>query len=298
MMMADYLQREVGNTPLACIARPGGEMHAAVLAKVEGFNPTGSVKDRVAFAMIRAAEDNGRIAAGSTIVEASSGNTGVALARVASRLGYPAIVVMPTSASRVKVGQIRAYGAEIIHTPAIFGMAYAYAEAYRVAERIPGAFVPDQSRNPVNPAIHSLTTGPEIWASTGGRVDVLVAGVGTGGTITGVAQYLCSQRPDVEIVAVEPSASPVLSGGAPGPHRLTGIGPGYMPELLRRELITRIETVSEGDAAATRKEVARATGVRGGPSSGAAAYVALRLGRDLRYAGKIIVTIFPDRGDG
>ena len=204
---------------------------------------------------------------------------------------------MPDSACEAKIRQIRAFGAEVIHTPAIFGTRRAYAEAYRIAERIPGAFVPDQSRNPANPAIHAESTGPELWEATHGGIDVFVAGVGTGGTITGVAEYLRAQKPDITVVAVEPSASAVLSGGMPGPHRLVGIGAGFVPEVLRRELISRVETVTEEEASATQLQLARLTGILGGPSSAAAAHVALRLARDERYAGKVIVTIFPDLGD-
>jgi cysteine synthase A len=292
-----HLAHEVGNTPLVRIGLPGDRIRAEVLAKIESFNPTGSVKDRVALAMIRAAEESGKILAGSTIVEASSGNTGVAVAHLAAARGYPAVIVMPDSASVAKTREIRALGAEVVHTPALFGTRRACAQAYRIAERIPHALVLDQSRNPMNSAIHAETTGPEIWEATGGRADVFVAGVGTGGTITGVAEYLRARRPDVEVVAVEPSASAVLSGGTPGPHRLIGIGAGYVPEVLRRELISRVETVTEEEADATRTRLARQTGIYGGPSSGAAAHVALRLARSESYAGKVIVTVFPDSGD-
>ncbi len=297
MKAHEHIFQAVGNTPLVRIGRPGHRLRAEVWAKIEGFNPTGSVKDRVALAMIREAEAAGKIQANSTIVEGSSGNTGVAIACIAAALGYSAVIVMPDSASQAKIREIRAFGAEVVHTPAVFGTRRAYAEACRVAERIPNAFVPDQSRNPANPAIHAEATGPELWEAADGRVDVFVAGVGTGGTITGVAEYLRRQMPDVEVVAVEPSASPVLSGGKPGPHRLVGIGAGYVPDVLRTDLITRVETVTEEEADATRVEVARRTGIYGGPSSGAAAHVALRLARNDRYAGKVIVTVFPDLGD-
>jgi cysteine synthase len=293
----EHFFQTVGNTPLVRIGCPDGRIHAEVLAKIESFNPTGSVKDRVALAMINSAEQAGTIQKGWTIVEASSGNTGVAIACLAAARGYSAVIVMPDSASPAKIRQIRDFGAKVVHTPAFFGTRRAYAEAYRVAEQIPNSFVPDQSRNPANPAAHAETTGPEIWEATEGRIDAFVAGVGTGGTITGVAEYLCKQKPEIEIVAVEPSASAVLSGGMPGPHHLTGIGAGYVPKVLRRELITRVETVTEVEARATQLLLAGQTGIYGGPSSGAAAHVALRLAHDDRYAGKVIVTIFPDLGD-
>ena len=287
----------IGGTPLMRLTGIVAGLHAELLGKLERFNPTGSVKDRAAFAMIRDAEQRGRLSSDSVIVEATSGNTGIALACMAAARGYRAIIVMPDAVSPDKVRHIRAYGAEVVFTPAVFGMKRAFAEARRIAEKLPNAFVPDQSRNPANPAIHRATTGKEIWDDTGGKVDVFVAGVGTGGTLTGVAECLREKNPRVEIVAVEPSGSPVLSRGMAGPHRIEGIGAGFVPDVLRRELIDRIETVSDDEALLTMQTLARRLGVFAGPSSGAALHAALRLARDARYHGKTIVTVLPDSGD-
>lgn len=297
MKICEHLFDAVGGTPLVRISRIGQGLRADVFAKLERFNPSGSVKDRAAFAMIRAAEESGRLRPGTTITEATSGNTGIAIACVAAARGYEAIIVMPESVSSEKVRHIRAYGAQVVFTPAVFGMKRAFAEAYRIAQKLPNAFVPDQSRNPANPAIHRATTGKELWDSTGGQIDVFVAGVGTGGTITGVAEYVLALKPSVEIVAVEPKSSAVLSGGSPGPHRIEGIGAGFVPEVLRVELISRVETVTEDEAAAAQDMLARKLGIFGGISSGAAAHVALRLAREERYAGKTIVTLLADSGD-
>jgi cysteine synthase A len=296
-MTRGHLFEHIGDTPLVRVAGHGAGIHAEVLAKIESCNPTGSVKDRVAAAMVHAAEEAGALRRGTTIVEGSSGNTGVAVARIAAVRGYRAVIVTPDSVSAVKVRRMRAFGAEVVQTPALFGTRRAYAVAQQIAQQIRDSFVPDQANNPANPAVHAETTGPEIWESTSGRVDVLVAGVGTGGTLSGVGKYLRSRRPDVEIVAVEPEGSAVLSGGTPGPHRLTGIGAGYIPDVLDRQLISRVETVTDAEAEDTRRELACETGVHGGPSSGAAAHVALRLARDERYHGRVIVTVFADSDD-
>lgn len=287
----------IGHTPMLELQMTGFSSSVMIIAKLEQYNPTGSVKDRAAFAMVADAESSGRLTSGSTIIEATSGNTGVALASLGRQRGYRVIIVMPDSISPQKINLIRSYGADIIFTPAVFGMKRAFSEAHRVAAEIPGAFVPDQARNPANPSVHRLTTGQEIIAATDGAVDVFIAGVGTGGTLTGVAQALRARRPDIEIVAVEPSASAVLSGDRAGPHKIEGIGAGFVPDVLDRKVISRVETVSDAQANDAVRHLATSNGLFVGPSSGAVATVAFRLAASGRYLNKTIVTLFPDSGE-
>jgi cysteine synthase A len=297
MHVYDTVLDIVGRTPLLRLNRIDPSAGALILGKLEKFNPTGSVKDRAVVSMLREAARAGLLKPGAVIVEATSGNTGIALASAAAAGGYKAIIVMPDSKSPAKVQQIRALGAEVVFTPAVFGMKRAFAEARRIAARIPGAFVPDQSCNPANPLGHMTGTAREIWEDTNGRVDAFVAGVGTGGTLTGVGQYLREKKPEVDIIAVEPSGSPVLSGGAPGPHRIEGIGAGFVPPVLKKELIDRVEVVSEGEARETLRMLATRLGLLAGPSSGAAVCAALRLARQSEYEGKVIVTVLPDSAE-
>jgi cysteine synthase A len=297
MRIRDALSDKVGSTPLVRIDALMPGLRAEIFGKLECFNPTGSVKDRAALFMIYDAEQTGRLKPGCTIIEATSGNMGIALASLGAQRGYRVIIVMPDSVSPDKIRHIRAYGAEVVFTPAVFGMKRAFAEARRLAVQMPGSFMPDQSKNPANPAAHRATTGKEIWEDTDGHLDVFVAGVGTGGTLSGVADFLHDQNPKIEIVAVEPQGSPVLSRGVAGSHRIEGIGPGFVPDVLRRDLINRIETVSDAEAGLTVRLLARKLGIFAGPSSGAAVHAALRLAREDRYVGKVIVTLLPDSGE-
>jgi len=296
MPLSDASSPRVGQTPLICLdALVPGE-RISLYGKAEFYNPTGSVKDRAAISMIRGAERRGLLHAGGTIVEGTSGNLGIALAAIGARCGYRVILVTPDSVSPDKLRHMRAFGAETVLTPAVFGMKRAFAEARRRAIEIPGAFVPDQPCNPDNPAIHYATTGPEVFEDTEGRIDAFVAGVGSGGTLSGVAAYLREQRPDIEVVAVEPASSPTISRGTAGPHRIEGIGPGFVPQILRRDLIDRVETVSDVEAEQMVWVLARRVGVLVGLSSGAAVCAALRVAREGRFAGKTVVTILADSG--
>jgi cysteine synthase A len=294
MRLTDAAVPPVGSTPLLCLDALAPGEPVSLFAKAEFHNPTGSVKDRAAMSMIRGAEHRGLLRAGGTIVEGTSGNLGIALAAIGERCGYRVILVMPDSVSPDKLRLMRAFGAETMFTPAVFGMKRAFAEAERRAREIPGAFVPNQPCNPDNVAVHYETTGPEILCDTDGRVDAFVAGVGSGGTLTGVAAYLREQRPDVEIVAVEPAGSPTISRGTSGPHRIEGIGPGFLPAILRLDLIDRVETVADDDADRMVKVIARTLGVVVGLSSGAAVCGALRVAREPRFAGKTVVTVLAD----
>ena len=289
----------IGGTPLLELKRleEALGLKARVLAKLEYFNPAGSVKDRVALAMIRDAEDRGLLGPGSVIIEPTSGNTGIGLAAVAAARGYRVIIVMPDTMSVERRRLIAAYGAELVLTPGSRGMAGAIARAEELAAATPGSFIPGQFVNPANPAAHMASTGPEIWRDTGGQVDAFVAGVGTGGTITGVGRYLKGQNPGVWVVAVEPAGSPVLSGGKPGPHGLQGIGAGFVPETLDPGVYDEIIRVTEADAYRAGRELARREGVLAGISSGAALWAALELARREEMAGRTIVVLLPDTGD-
>ena len=289
----------IGHTPLLEMTHLEKKygLKARVLAKLEYLNPAGSVKDRVAKAMIEDAEKRGLLRPGSTIIEPTSGNTGIGLCAVAAARGYKAVIVMPDTMSVERRMTMKAYGAELVLTPGAKGMAGAIAKAEALQKEIPDSIVAGQFVNPANPAAHYATTGPEIWQDTDGEVDVFVAGVGTGGTITGVGRYLKERRPGVRIVAVEPAASPVLSGGHAGPHAIQGIGAGFVPKVLDTSVYDQIIQVENADAFAMGREIGRAEGVLVGISSGAAMHAAVELARLPENAGKTIVALLPDTGD-
>ncbi len=289
----------IGHTPLLELARleKAEGLSAHLLAKLEYLNPAGSVKDRVARAMIEDAEAKGLLKEGSVIIEPTSGNTGIGLAVMAAVRGYRVIIVMPETMSVERRQIMKAYGAELVLTEGAKGMSGAIEKANQLAKEIPGAFIPGQFDNPANAAAHEATTGPEIWADTDGAVDVFVAGIGTGGTITGVGRYLKRQNPNVKIVGVEPAGSPVLSGGKAGPHGLQGIGAGFVPGVLDTGIYDEIIPVKEADAYAMGRAIGQKEGVLVGISSGAAAWAAVQLARRPEYAGKNIVVLLPDTGD-
>jgi len=286
----------IGNTPLVRINRLNSGA-AEVVAKVESFNPGSSVKDRIALAMVEAAEKSGALKPGGLIIEPTSGNTGIGLALVAAVKGYRLILTMPETMSIERRKLLAAYGAELVLTEGSLGMRGAIAKAEELHAAHPGSVIPQQFENPANPEYHRKTTAEEIWRDTDGRVDVFVAGVGTGGTLTGVGDVLKSRNPAVQLIAVEPDASPVLSGGKPGPHKIQGIGAGFVPKVLNSALIDRIIQVSAENAGKTAREAARQEGLLVGISSGAALYAALELSRDPQYAGKRIVVLLPDTGE-
>lgn len=289
----------VGNTPLveAVNYEEAHGLQATVLVKLEYFNPAGSVKDRIAKAMIEDAERSGKLKKGATIIEPTSGNTGIGLAAVAAAKGYKLIITMPETMSVERRNLIKAYGAEIVLTEGAKGMKGAIAKAQELADGTPGSFIPGQFANPANPKIHRETTGPEIWNDTDGKVDILVAGVGTGGTVTGVGGYLKSKNPRVKVVAVEPASSPVLSAGVAGAHKIQGIGAGFVPDVLDTGIYDEVITVENDAAFATGKEFARVEGVLVGISSGAALYAATELAKRPENKGKTIVVVLPDTGD-
>ena len=289
----------VGNTPLVEIAKIAAARgaEAEVVAKVEYFNPGGSVKDRIALGMIEDAEKRGVLKPGATIIEPTSGNTGVGIAWVSRVKGYKAVIVMPETMSRERQLLLKAAGAELVLTEGAKGMKGAIAEAERLKEVTPGAVILGQFVNPANTEVHSRTTAEEIWRDTEGRVDVFVAGVGTGGTITGVGRALKAKNPNLKVVAVEPESSPVLSGGAPGPHKIQGIGAGFVPDILGREVIDDIIKVSNDDAMQTSRDLSAYEGLIVGISSGAAAHAALSLAKLPEYKGKRIVVLLPDTGE-
>ena len=289
----------IGKTPLLELVHIEKELglEAKILAKLEYFNPAGSIKDRIAKAMIDDAEASGKLKTGSVIIEPTSGNTGIGLASVAAARGYRIIIVMPETMSVERRQLMKAYGAELVLTEGAKGMKGAIAKADELAKEIPGSFIPGQFVNPANPAVHRASTGPEIWEDTDGKVDFFVAGVGTGGTITGVGEYLKSQNPDVKIVAVEPASSPVLSKGTPGSHQIQGIGAGFVPAVLNTGVYDEIITVENEDAFATGKKIGKSEGVLVGISSGAALWAAIELAKRPENKGKIIVALLPDTGD-
>ena len=289
----------IGHTPLlelTNIEKKDG-LKATVLGKLEYFNPAGSVKDRVGKAMIDDAEAKGLLKPGAVIIEPTSGNTGIGLAAVAAARGYRMIIVMPDTMSVERRQIMAAYGAEVILTDGKLGMAGAIAKADELAKEIPGSMVAGQFVNPANPAAHRATTGPEIWEDTDGKVDIFVAGVGTGGTITGTGEYLKEKNPEVKVIAVEPAGSPVLSGGKPGSHGLQGIGGGFVPEVLNTTIYDEIITVTEEQAYETARQIGREEGVLVGISSGAAAWAAVEVAKRPENAGKTIVVLLPDSGD-
>ena len=287
----------IGGTPLLELKNYGKNLNARILAKLECFNPGGSAKDRVALAMILDAEKSGKLTPGSVIIEPTSGNTGIGLAAVASSRGYRCIIVMPDSMSVERQILMTAFGAVLVLTPGKDGMSGAIAKAEELAASIPHSFIPDQFNNPANPAAHYATTGPEIWRDTDGQVDIFVAGVGTGGTITGVGRYLKEQNPSVRVVAVEPAGSPLLSGGKAGPHGLQGIGANFIPGALDTTIYDEVIPVSESDAYTAGRDLGRKEGVLVGISSGAALHAALVLANRPENAGKTIVALLPDTGD-
>ena len=289
----------IGRTPLMelCNLEKEYDLKARVLAKLEYFNPAGSAKDRVALSMINDAEERGLLMPGSTIIEPTSGNTGIGLAAVSAARGYHCIIVMPDSMSRERQILMGAYGAQLVLTPGKDGMTGAIAKAEELAGEIPGSFIPDQFANPANSKAHYLTTGPEIWEDTAGNVDIFVAGVGTGGTITGTGEFLKEKNPKIQVVAVEPADSPLLSGGKAGPHGLQGIGANFIPKVLNTEIYDAVIPVTTAQAYETGRQLGKSEGVLVGISSGAALYGAVELAKKPENTGKTIVVLLPDTGD-
>ncbi len=295
--IANNMTEVVGDTPLVKLGRIAHGMRAEVVAKVESFNPLSSIKDRIGVAMIDAAEREGRLKAGATVVEPTSGNTGIALAFVCAARGYKLILTMPDSMSLERRKLLKALGAELVLTPGAQGMSGAVAEAERLAKATPNSFMPNQFANPANPQAHRKTTAEEIWRDTDGRVDILVAGVGTGGTITGVAEVIKKRKPSFRAVAVEPAASPMLSQGKAGRHGIQGIGAGFVPKVLNNKIIDEIVTVTDEDAMATARRLAVEEGILAGISSGAAVWAALEVAKRAESRNKLIVVILPDSGE-
>jgi len=295
--IAENITEVVGRTPLVRLNRLPEGTGATVLAKLEFYNPAASVKDRIGVAIIDAAEKSGELQPGGTIVEGTSGNTGIALALVGAARGYKVVLTMPETASVERRVVLRAFGAEVVLTPGAEGMKGAVARADEIVANTPGAILARQFANEANPAIHRATTGPEIWADTDGAVDVLVAGIGTGGTITGAGGFLKEQKPDLKVVAVEPADSPILTGGTPGPHKIQGIGANFVPDVLDRDVYDEVIDVATPDAVATARRLASDEGILGGISSGAAVWAALEVAKRPESDGKTIVVIVPDFGE-
>lgn len=297
MRLLEDITRTVGHTPLVRINRMAEGCAAEVYAKLEFFNPLSSVKDRIGVSMIEDAEKRGLVGEGTVIVEPTSGNTGIALAFVCAARGYRLILTMPETMSMERRKLLAVLGADLVLTPGAEGMRGAIAKAEEILEKTPGGYMPQQFRNPANPAVHRETTAREIWEDTGGRADILVAGVGTGGTITGVAEAIKERKPSFRAVAVEPAGSPVLSGGRPGPHRIEGIGAGFIPEVLKPELIDEVVTVREEEAGETARRLAREEGILAGISSGAAVWAALEVARRKENKGRLLVVVVPSCGE-
>ena len=298
-MIYTSITQTIGHTPLVELTRleKQNDLKAKVVVKLELFNPAGSVKDRIAKGMIEAAEAQGLLKPGSVIVEPTSGNTGIGLASIAAAKGYRIILTMPETMSVERRNILKAYGAELVLTPGSEGMKGAIAKAKEIAESTPGSFQPGQFINMVNPLVHKSTTGPEIWSDADGHVDIFVAGVGTGGTLSGVGQFLKSMNPDIKVVAVEPKGSPVLSEGHPGPHKIQGIGAGFVPQTLDTSIYDEIITVADEDAFETGRNIARTEGVLVGISSGAAVWAAIQLAKRPENEGKTIVALLADTGE-
>lgn len=287
----------IGRTPLLKLNRMAKDVEATVLVKLEAFNPGGSVKDRIGYNMIKRAEEQGLINKDTVIIEPTSGNTGIALAYIAAAKGYRIILTMPETFSVERRTLLKAYGAELVLTPGELGMGGAVAKAEELAKEIENSFIPQQFNNPANPEIHVLTTGKEIWEDTDGTVDIVVAGAGTGGTITGIAEFVKERKPEFKAIAVEPADSPVLSGGKPGPHKIQGIGPGFVPQVLRKEILDEIFTVTNEQAFTCARQMAKEEGFLVGISSGAALHAALEIAKRPENKGKTIVAILPDTGE-
>ncbi len=297
MKIAENIVELVGETPLVRLGKLDAGLPATLVGKLESRNPLGSVKDRIAKSMIEAAEKGGLIRRGSVIIEPTSGNTGIGLAFVCASRGYRLILTMPDTMTKERRMLLAALGAEVVLTPGAGGMRGAVQRAEELLKETPNSFMPQQFKNPANPEAHRRTTAEEIWRDTDGLVDVLVAGVGTGGTLTGVGEVLKERKPGVKVVAVEPAASPVLAGGRPGPHRIQGIGAGFVPDVLNRALVDEVIPVREEDAEATSQRLAREEGILAGISSGAAVWAGLKVARRAESAGKMIVVILPDTGE-
>ncbi|ABB14735.1 MULTISPECIES: cysteine synthase A [Carboxydothermus] len=297
MRIYEDITQLIGKTPLLKLKRVTRGVKATVVAKLEYFNPGGSVKDRIAFNMIKAAEEQGLLDKDTVIIEPTSGNTGIGLAMVAAARGYRLIITMPETMSVERRMLLKAYGAEIVLTPGELGMTGAVNKALELAKEFPKAFIPQQFENPANPEIHRKTTAIEIWEDTDGQVDIVVGGVGTGGTITGVGEVLKAKKPEVKIIAVEPADSPVLSGGKPGPHKIQGIGAGFVPKVFNRDVVDEIIQVESDDAFAMAKKIAKEEGVLVGISSGAALWAALEVAKRPENEGKLIVVVLPDTGE-
>ena len=297
MNVYDNVLKTIGNTPLVRLNRITADLDCTMLAKLESRNPGGSVKDRICLSMISEAEKAGVINKGTTIIEPTSGNTGIGLAMVAAVKGYRLILTMPETMSVERRNILKAYGAELVLTPGAEGMSGAVKKAEELAATIPNSFIPQQFKNLANPKIHRETTGPEIWNDTDGKVDILVAGVGTGGTITGVAEYIKPLKPDFRAIAVEPASSPVLSGGKPGPHKIQGIGAGFVPDVLKLDLVDEIIKVKDEDAMQTSRLLAKKEGLLVGISAGAAVFAALAVAKRQESKGKLLVVVLPDTGE-
>lgn len=295
--IAENLTELIGRTPLLRLGRTAQGIDAQIVGKIESFNPAGSVKDRIGYAMIREAEEQGRVTKDTVLIEPTSGNTGIALAFVAAARGYRLILTMPDTMSIERRNLLKAYGAELVLTPGADGMKGAIRKAEELALQVPNSFVPQQFKNPANPAIHRATTAQEIWEDTDGEVDFVVSGVGTGGTVTGVAEVIKARKPSFKAIAVEPFDSPVLSGGSPGPHKIQGIGAGFVPDVLNLKFVDEIIKVKNEEALETARRLARDEGLLVGISSGAAAFAALQIGKRPENKGKLIVAILPDTGE-